>query len=93
MTPAFRRRLFFAALYFSEGAPIGWLWWTLPSQLRRAGVEVDSITALSAALAIPWALKFLWAPLVDVLQTRWFGLRAWIVLAQCGMVGTLLPML
>lgn len=93
MSPGLRRRLFFAALYFSEGAPIGWLWWTLPSQLRRAGVEVDSITALTAALAIPWTLKFLWAPLVDLLQTRWFGLRAWIALAQSGMACTLLPML
>jgi MFS transporter, PAT family, beta-lactamase induction signal transducer AmpG len=91
--PTYRRRWFFAALYFSEGAPIGWLWWTLPSQLRQSGVEVASITALTAALAIPWACKFLWAPLVDLLQTRWFGLRAWLLIAQLGMAATLLPML
>ena len=88
-----RRRLLFAALYFSEGAPIGWLWWALPSQLRREGVAVDEITALTAALAIPWTCKFVWAPLVDVLRTRWFGRRAWLVLAQLGMALTLLPML
>jgi MFS family permease len=93
MNTTLRRRLFFAALYFSEGAPIGWLWWTLPSQLRQAGIAVDDITALTAALALPWALKFVWAPLVDVLQTRWFGLRGWLVTAQLGMVATLVPML
>jgi len=93
MSPVRRRRLLFAALYFSEGAPIGWLWWTLPSQLRRAGIAVDDITALTAALALPWALKFVWAPLVDIVQTRWFGLRGWLVAAQLGMVATLLPML
>jgi predicted MFS family arabinose efflux permease len=91
--PALRRQLFFAALYFAEGAPIGWLWWALPSQLRREGVEVDSITALTAALAVPWALKFLWAPLVDVLRGRFFGLRAWIATAQLGMAATLVPLL
>jgi predicted MFS family arabinose efflux permease len=93
VSPALRRRLFFGALYFSEGAPIGWLWWALPSQLRRVGVEVDEITALTAALAIPWACKFVWAPLVDMLRTRWFGLRSWLVLAQLGMAATLVPML
>ena len=93
MPPTYRRRWFFAALYFSEGAPIGWLWWTLPSQLRQSGVDVAAITALTAALAIPWACKFLWAPLVDLLQTRWFALRGWLLFAQLGMAATLLPML
>lgn len=93
MTPAARRRLLFAALYFSEGAPIGWLWWALPSQLRRGGVEVEAITALTAALALPWVFKFVWAPLVDVLHGRWFGLRSWLVTAQLGMAATLVPLL
>lgn len=88
-----RRRLFFAALYFSEGAPIGWLWWVLPSQLRSAGIEADAITAFTASLAIPWACKLAWAPLIDIVQTRWFGLRSWLALAQLGMVATLLPLL
>lgn len=88
-----RRWLLFAALYFAEGAPIGWLWWALPSQLRQAGLEVSEITALTAALAIPWTLKFLWAPLVDVLRTPRFGFRGWLVAAQLGMATCLVPLL
>lgn len=88
-----RRQLFFAALYFSEGAPVGWLWWTLRPQLRRGGEEIAEVAALFAALALPWACKFLWAPLVDLLQTRRFGLRGWILCAQAGMAATLLPLI
>jgi len=29
VTPLLRRRVLFASLYFSEGAPIGFLWWAL----------------------------------------------------------------
>ena len=38
-----RRRLLFASLYFSEGAPIGYLWWALPTKLRAAGADIEQI--------------------------------------------------
>ena len=76
------RRGLFAALYFLEGAPIGFLWWALPPALRAGGRPVDEIAALLAVLALPWALKVLWAPLVDVLRgSRWTE-RGWITAAQ-----------
>jgi MFS family permease len=80
----------FAALYFSEGAPIGFLWWLLPTRLAALDVPLASITALTALLVLPWTFKFLWAPLVD--RSR-LGLRGWIVSAQALMVLTLLPLL
>ncbi|MBK8269391.1 MAG: hypothetical protein IPK83_14220 [Planctomycetes bacterium] len=64
-TPA-RRKVLFAALYASEGAPIGYLWWALPTQLKSAGVAADDIGQLAALLALPWALKVLWAPVVPI---------------------------
>lgn len=85
------RRLLFAALYFGEGAPIGFLWWTLPVLLRREGVEVERIGALSALLVLPWSLKFLWAPLVDLARSPRFSLRGWIACSQAAMAATLLP--
>lgn len=85
------RRVLFAALYFSEGAPIGYVWWALPTRLREAGVPIEQITAFSALLTIPWTLKFLWAPLVDSLRPRRLGLRAWIIGAQIAMGLTLIP--
>ncbi|MEQ8766050.1 MAG: MFS transporter [Planctomycetota bacterium] len=88
-----RRRALFAALYLSEGAPVGYLWWALPTQLRVAGAPVESITALTATLALPWAFKFLWAPLVDGARGPRWGFSAWILTAQTVMVATLAPLL
>ncbi|GAB5548646.1 MAG: MFS transporter [Sandaracinaceae bacterium] len=88
-----RPHLLFALLYFAEGAPIGFIWWTLPTLLRGAGVEVDAITTLTAWVTIPWALKFAWAPLVDTLTSPRFTLRGWIVTAQFAMAASLAPLL
>lgn len=88
-----RRRSLFAALYLSEGAPIGFIWLALPTWLRLAEVPIERITGLTALLVIPWTFKFAWAPLVDVLQTRWWNVRHWIVAAQLTMGATLAPLL
>lgn len=85
------RRALFALLYFAEGAPIGYIWWALPTRLRDAGVPVEQVTAMSALLTLPWAFKFVWAPLVDALRPRRAGLRGWITGAQLTMGLTLLP--
>jgi len=87
------RRFLFAAYYFVEGAPIGFLWWSLPSLLRAAGVGPERIGALLGWLVLPWALKWLWAPAIDRAQGRRWTLRAWIGTAQAGMVATLAPLL
>ena len=82
MTQARRHKVLFAALYFSEGAPIGFLWWALPTRLRAAGVDVAEITGLLSLLVLPWALKFIGAPFIDVLRSRRWPLRAWIAACQ-----------
>lgn len=87
------RRIFFGLLYFSEGAPIGYLWWALPTRLKLAGVSITEITALTSLLVLPWTFKFLWAPLVDALQTPRWNLRHWIITAQLSMGATLLPLM
>ncbi len=91
-TPA-RRRVLFTAYYFVEGAPIGFLWWSLPSVLQAQGVGPERIGALLGWLVLPWALKWLWAPLVDLLQGPAWTLRGWIGAAQVGMVLSLAPLL
>lgn len=90
-TPRGRTTLF-AALYFSEGAPVGFVWWALPALLRADGVEVGVITGMTSMLVLPWGLKFLWAPFVDVLRGRRWGLRSWIVSMQIGMGVALIPL-
>lgn len=88
---AWRRKLLFGALYFSEGAPIGFIWFVIPVQLRVAGLPLEKITWLSAVLVIPWTFKFVWAPLIDWLRTARWTLRHWIVVAQTAMALTLVP--
>lgn len=82
----------FAWLYFSEGAPIGFIWWGLPTLLRGQDVSVERITALTAALVLPWTLKFVVAPIVDVCRGPRWGLRHWVTGAQAGMGVFLLPL-
>lgn len=88
-----RRKLLFAALYVSEGAPIGFIWWAMPTRLRVEHVPVDQITWLLSLLVLPWTFKFLWAPLVDVIRTKHWSHRNWIIAAQSVMTLTLLPLM
>jgi PAT family beta-lactamase induction signal transducer AmpG len=90
-TPA-RRNFLFAALYMSEGAPIGFLWWALPTKLRAAGLPIEQITTLTSLFVLPWAFKFLWAPLIDTLRSERWTFRSWILTMQLFMGLTLLPL-
>ncbi|MFW6053568.1 MAG: MFS transporter, partial [Persicimonas sp.] len=53
-----------AVLYLSQGVPFGLFLQALPVILRERGVSLEAI-GFSSLLALPWALKFLWAPFVD----------------------------
>jgi MFS transporter, PAT family, beta-lactamase induction signal transducer AmpG len=86
------RRLLFALLYLAEGAPIGFIWWAVPAKLREAGVPVGTIALLTSVIILPWAFKFLWAPLVDVLRGPRWGRRGWVVTTQLLMGLSLLPL-
>lgn len=66
-----------SALYLSQGLPYGFFIQALPVFLRSEGVSLESI-GLSSLLALPWALKFLWAPLIDRGGRR----RRWILALQ-----------
>lgn len=81
----------FAFLYFCEGAPIGLVWWALPAELGSRGMPIQSITMITASLALPWTLKFFWGPLIDRARTRFFSFPRWIALFQVGMALALLP--
>lgn len=87
-----RRKFLFGLLYFSEGAPVGFIWLGLPTRLRTLDVPIEQITWLMAALILPWTLKFLWAPLVDLLRGRRRGFKHWILASQILMALSLLPL-
>jgi len=80
-------------LGFSSGLPFSLAAGnTLKVWLSRSGVDVKTLGLLSL-LALPYSLKFLWAPLMDRFSPRfWGGRRGWIALLQLalGVVGALL---
>ncbi len=88
-----RKKFLFACLYFSEGAPIGFIWLALPTRLRSEAVPIEQITWLAAILVLPWTFKFLWAPLIDLFRSARWTMRHWIVSAQFMMGLTLVPLL
>ncbi|TAK53815.1 MAG: MFS transporter [Bacteroidetes bacterium] len=86
------RIILFASLYLSEGAPIGFIWWALPTKLRMVNYPVDEITTLTSLLLIPWTVKFLWSPVIDSFRTPFWSLKSWIITFQALMGVTLLPL-
>jgi PAT family beta-lactamase induction signal transducer AmpG len=77
-----------AVLYFAEGFPFGILNDALPVYFRMHGVRLADIGLLSV-IGLPWTLKFLWAPAVDV----WGQRTSWIVGCQLLLAGGLLGIL
>lgn len=76
-SPAAAPLLLLTSLYIAQGLPYGFFTQALPVLMRDAGASLKAISATSL-LFLPWALKFLWAPLVDQVGSR----RGWIIPLQ-----------
>ncbi|MEM7291156.1 MAG: MFS transporter, partial [Pseudomonadota bacterium] len=68
-------------LYMAQSLTGSMVITALPVILREQGVSLDIIGYLSV-LFLPWALKFLWAPLVD----RHGRMRSWILCCQAALI-------
>ena len=74
---SWRRLGLLASLYLSQGLPFGFFTQALPLIMRKRGMSLEAI-GLSSLLALPWALKFVWSPLVD----RYGKKKSWILPLQ-----------
>lgn len=83
--PLGRRLVWIGILSFASGFPFGLFNDLIPVYLRSSGTSLRDIGLLST-LALPWALKFLWAPAVD----RYGSRRRWIAGTQVGLAAALL---
>jgi len=63
-----------SSLYAAQGLPFGFFTLALPVLMREAGWSLTAIGLLQV-LALPWLLKFLWAPWVDHHGAR----RTWLL--------------
>jgi MFS family permease len=76
-------------LYFAQGLPFGLITRALPAIAREAGLPLQYIGLLSLA-ALPWALKFLWAPWLDRIgRGRPNHRKRWIIGCQLAAVAVL----
>ena len=83
-------------LGFSSGLPLLLVFGTLSFWLREAGIDRSTI-GLVSWVALTYALKVCWSPLVDHLQlpglSRWLGRRrSWLLFSQSAILLGLLGM-
>jgi PAT family beta-lactamase induction signal transducer AmpG len=91
-----RRLLAIALMGFASGLPLPLTAATLTYRLARAGIDKGDI-GLFALVGLPYALKFLWAPLLDELRLpglgAWLGQRrSWALVSQLALVGAVLAL-
>src|SRR5438552_15189150 len=78
------------SLYFAEGLPYVVVMMVSVIMYKGLGVSNSDIALYTSWLYLPWVIKPLWSPLVDILKTR----RMWIWMMQlfigAGLVGVAL---
>ena len=85
------RLLLILALGFASGLPFLITSSTLTIRLRESGIDLGAI-GLFSLVGIPYAFKFLWAPLLDLVRPPGFGRkmglrRSWILVINVLLIG------
>ncbi len=84
-----RAEVIVPTLYFAEGLPYTMVNLMSIILLKNLGLDNKFIGLYTSLLALPWTLKLLWAPMVDLYGSR----RGWIVVAQLVLTGLTLLLL
>jgi PAT family beta-lactamase induction signal transducer AmpG len=66
------------SLYFAEGLPYVMVMTVSVIMYKRLGISNTDIALYTSLLYIPWVVKPLWSPFVDILKTK----RFWIIAMQ-----------
>ena len=78
------------ALYLVQGIPTGFITIALAALLAAKGYTTGAIAQLLAVCWVPWAVKVVYAPLLDRFSHSRMGRRRpWLLIAQAGMLGSL----
>lgn len=83
------KKLIFFLLYFSEGAPIGFIWWALPAILTKQGFSITETATISSIATIPWTFKFILGPIIDLISLNFISLKRQLLFYQVLMGGSL----
>jgi MFS transporter, PAT family, beta-lactamase induction signal transducer AmpG len=66
------------SLYFAQGIPYVIVMFVTVVMYRRLGISNTEIALYTSWLYLPWVIKPLWSPIVDLLKTK----RHWIIITQ-----------
>ena len=78
-----------SGLYIVQGLPHGFFGQAMPALMRKQGMDL-AIIGLLSLLALPWALKFIWAPWLDRISLRKQEFRrSWILTMNYSAVAVL----
>ncbi len=70
--------LWIPSLYFAEGLPYVFVMTVSVIMYKRLDISNTDIALYTSWLYLPWVIKPLWSPIVDILKTK----RYWIVVMQ-----------
>lgn len=76
--PSSRPWLWVPSLYFAEGIPYVLVMTLSVIFYKRMGISNAEIALYTSWLYLPWVIKPLWGPVVDILKTK----RFWILIMQ-----------
>jgi len=66
------------SLYLAEGLPYVLVMYVSVIMYKRLGISNTEIALYTSWLYLPWVIKPLWSPFVDLLKTK----RTWIIISQ-----------
>lgn len=73
----------FFYLYVMQGVPAGFALTAVTNYLSAEGLPPYQIGRFVAVVGLPWALQFVWGPLIDRFQASRMGRRKpWVLLSQ-----------
>ena len=80
-------------LYVAQGIPFGFVTITFAAYLVHLGENELAVGSLIAMSTLPWALKWVWGPMIDRWGASAMGRRRpWILIAQLGMILSIVAM-
>ena len=77
-------------LYFAEGIPYVMVMIVSVIMYKRLGISNTEIALYTSWLYLPWVIKPLWSPLVDILKTKRFWIITMQLLIGAGLAGVAL---
>lgn len=81
------------SLYFAEGLPYVVVMTLAGIMYTKMGISNAEMAFYTSWLMLPWLIKPLWSPIVDILSTKrhWVILMQWLIAVGLGCVALALP--